>query len=548
METTLAGGRATARPFATGGMGGPQVALLAALWLLTAALARPLHLPDEGRYAGIAWEMLHSHHWLIPRLDNLPYFDKPPLFYWLSAAAMALFGTNEFAARLPSLLGATLAAASLYGLARRWAGAGTARWVAIAICAHPLLFLGSQFANMDMLVAGFITLSIASFAHAALTTWDAPADAPRRYAPLAIAYAAAALGVLSKGLIGIVLPVLVIGAWLIVQRRWRVLRGMVWLPGLCIFALIALPWFVAVQMRFPEYAHYFFVVQHFRRFAAGGFNNVQPLWFYPAELALFGAPWLAWWLVALRDARRARRDAASPARDGARPPLESLMSTWLVAVLVFFSLPQSKLIGYILPAVGPFAYLAGAAIAARVEAGGRAAQRTGRLANASLAISAIAIVAVVAGFAYADPKVARPIGVYLGRHHEPGEPVLMLGAYQFDLGFYSGVRPPFLVVDDWKDPDLALHDDIRREVHEAGLFDARGAAHVFVDTDALERSLCNLSSSASVAWVVAPADAARRHPFLGIAPPVETARRTALWRIDLGSAALRENLGCVAPR
>src|SRR5215510_2796555 len=89
------------------------------LWLAAVAWLRPLSLPDEGRYVGVALEMLWSGDWLVPTLDTLPYFHKPPLFYWLTAASLATFGVNEWAARLPSLLAATGSAFAVYLFVRR---------------------------------------------------------------------------------------------------------------------------------------------------------------------------------------------------------------------------------------------------------------------------------------------------------------------------------------------------------------------------------------------------------------------------------------------
>ena len=123
-------------------------------WLAFTAWARPLTLPDEGRYIGVAWEMLQSGHWAVPTLDGMPFFHKPPLFYWISAAAMAIFGPHAWAARMPSVLGAALAAWSLWLFMRRWDGEREARRAALILATQPLLFMGGQIANLDMLVAG----------------------------------------------------------------------------------------------------------------------------------------------------------------------------------------------------------------------------------------------------------------------------------------------------------------------------------------------------------------------------------------------------------
>ncbi len=93
-----------------------------ALWLAGLAWSRPLTLPDEGRYAGVAWEMLRSHSYFVPLMDGMPYFHKPPLYYWLAQLSFAVFGLSEWAARLPSLLIAWASIAGVYGFARRYRG------------------------------------------------------------------------------------------------------------------------------------------------------------------------------------------------------------------------------------------------------------------------------------------------------------------------------------------------------------------------------------------------------------------------------------------
>src|SRR5574344_3034723 len=102
------------------------VCLAATAWM------RPLMVPDEGRYAGVAWEMLRSGDWLTPTLNGLPFFHKPPLFYWLSGAALWLLGLVEIAGRAASLCGATLGSMALYLFTRHWCGQPAARrtlWV-----------------------------------------------------------------------------------------------------------------------------------------------------------------------------------------------------------------------------------------------------------------------------------------------------------------------------------------------------------------------------------------------------------------------------------
>ena len=137
-------------------------------WLAATAGIRPLALPDEGRYVGVALEMLWTGDWLVPTLDTLPYFHKPPLFYWLTGASLAVFGINDWAARLPSLLAATGTAFALYVFVGRWAGHVQARHTLVVLATTPFFFGGAQFANLDMLVAACIACTILCAADAVL--------------------------------------------------------------------------------------------------------------------------------------------------------------------------------------------------------------------------------------------------------------------------------------------------------------------------------------------------------------------------------------------
>ena len=138
----------------------PVLLSLLALWLLATMGLRPLLLPDEGRYAEVAramWAGRSWDAWLVPKLDGLPFFHKPPLFYWLDMAAMQLLGTNVFAARFASAFGAWLMGASLWLAMRRWHGPGAATIALGVLATAPFFFIGGQYANHDMLVYGLIT-------------------------------------------------------------------------------------------------------------------------------------------------------------------------------------------------------------------------------------------------------------------------------------------------------------------------------------------------------------------------------------------------------
>ncbi|MFC5496857.1 ArnT family glycosyltransferase [Caenimonas terrae] len=518
---------APARARVAGTLPVAAIAGLVVLWLAATAWLRPLMLPDEGRYVSVAWSMLRSGDWLTPTLNGLPFFHKPPLFYWITAASMAVFGPSEWAARAAPLIGSTLAAMSMYLFLRRWSSERAARVALLALLAQPLFYVGGQFANLDMLVAGCITATIALAAHSCLSFEQ---GLPRGGA-LAGAYAMAAAGVLAKGLIGAVLPALVLLAWLLARRRWRTMGSLLSLPGLALFLLICGPWFVAMQARFDGFLNYFFVVQHFQRFAAGGFNNVQPFWFYPVLLLLFGLPWLPWL------ARSLARQAAGPDDDGA---LRLLLVLWAALVVGFFSLPQSKLAGYVLPAIPPLAALVAVGLLKR----GDPSRRELRWWHAAVATGALVSVGIVVAVTLLPQNSMRGLSASLVAQRAPQDPIFMLGKMYYDVPVYAGLSEPVHVVEDWKSADATVQDNGRKELADAGQFAPELAARLLVNEAALPAALC----AARTSWVIGPVKAAEQFPFLAAARVGYAASDATLWRVDSTSPAVANALECYRSR
>lgn len=484
----------------------------ALLWLAALAGTRPMMLPDEGRYVGVAWEMLRSGDWLTPTLDGLPYFHKPPLFYWITAASMSIFGSGDMAGRAAPILGAWVGAAAAYLFARRWWGEREARLALLVLMAQPLYFVGGQFANLDMLVAGCITASVLALAHAALRF---EAAQPQR-GWLLVGYAAAALGMLAKGLIGVVLPALVVGTWLIVGRRWRTLGHLLSLPGVLIFLAVAAPWFWLMQIRYPDFLHYLFVVHHFQRYASGGFNNAQPIWFYPALLLAFTLPWWPWLANVWR---------ALLARDARHRDTRVLLIVSVVVVVLFFSLPQSKLVGYILSALPPLAMLAAEDFAASARQAGTGWVRWWR---AALVAGTLVSLGVIVTLSLHPIHSTRELALLLGQQRQPAEPVFMIGEYYFDLPRYARLAQPVAIVERWDRVAASNDDNWRKELSDAATFAPERAVNTLIHPDAFRDALCRAGPS----WIVAPDALRDRHPALADASPVATVRGTTLWRVD----------------
>jgi 4-amino-4-deoxy-L-arabinose transferase-like glycosyltransferase len=303
--------------------------LLAALWFGTLGI-RPLYKADESRYAEISREMVASGDWITPRLNGFKYFEKPPLQYWVSAALFSFLGEADWVARLWTALVGFAGIALAFAAGNRLFGRPTGAYAAAVLAGSPLYVLLGQVNTLDMSVSFFLAAAI--FACAA--------------GHMLVFWAACALAVLSKGLIGIVLPLGAIGLYALV-RRDRALAGRLRIgAGLAVFLAITAPWFVAVSMANPEFAHFFFVQEHFQRFTTEMHQRVHPAWYFVPVLAGGMAPWL---IPLGHAAARAWREP-----DDAR----LLLWIWALAVFAFFSVSSSKLPPYILPVVPALAVLA----------------------------------------------------------------------------------------------------------------------------------------------------------------------------------------------
>jgi 4-amino-4-deoxy-L-arabinose transferase-like glycosyltransferase len=299
---------------------------------------RGLFMPDEGRYADIAREMLDSNDWITPRLNGIKYMEKPPLQYWATAGAFALLGVDEWTARLwPALTGLLCIAFSAFA-ARRLAPASPWVLTALALAGSWGFFLGGQFLTLDMGLTFFLTAAMLSYA---LSRCAESPRAQRNW--MLLAWAAAACAVLSKGLVGVVIPGLALALEVAIERDLTALRRLHWIPGLCLFAAIVLPWFLLVQYRNPEFFQFFFVHEHLERYALPGHHRPGPWWYFIPVLLVGLLPWTPAVPEALA------RALSAPAPAGFK--LDRFLVIWAAVVIGFFSASSSKLPGYVLPAV-----------------------------------------------------------------------------------------------------------------------------------------------------------------------------------------------------
>ena len=313
---------------------------------------RKLVRPDEGRYAEIAREMAVTGDWVTPRLNGIKYFEKPPLQIWATAGAYRLFGEHHWTTRLwPALTG--LLGILLVFFAGRSLFGPTAGFYAALVLASSAGYVAIGHVNtLDMNLTFFMTATLAAFLLAQREEGDAVAR--RRW--MLAAWACAGLAVLSKGLIGIVLPAAVLAVYVLLHRDFALLRRLQWAAGVAVFLAIAAPWFVLVQHANPEFAKFFFIHEHFERFLTPVHRRVHPWWYYVQMLAIGMLPWLTVLPQALARGWRTRDTAQ------AFHP-ERFLLIWSVFIFVFFSMSSSKLPSYILPILPALALLTGLTLA-----------------------------------------------------------------------------------------------------------------------------------------------------------------------------------------
>ncbi len=506
------------------------VAALTFVWLAATTWAYPLLLPDEGRYVGVAWHMLMSGDYLTPRLDGMPFFHKPPLFYWLTAGALAVFGDNAWASRLVSVLAATAMVTVFYLFLRRYARLSVAGRAVLILAVQPFLFGAAHYANLDMLVAALISLTVMAGADAAFRREQ---RRPDRAAILGM-YVLAAAGFLAKGLIGVVLPGGVLFFWLLGRRRYRAMGRLLWWPGILLFLALILPWMAAMQARYPGFFDYYIVYQHFQRFLETGFNNPHPFWFYVPVVLGLTLPWsiqLWRWLYLHGPLQADFVPPANRPEQVDRGVLRGLMLSWLAVVLVFFSIPTSKLVGYVIAVLPPLAWFIQETFEQRKAETAPGVRRS--LVRHALIAMGVCLLAVAVLLAFPQ-RSSKSLAQVLAQSAAPGDRLVMFDQFAYDVPMYAGWRSPVVVVTDWNDPGIFRGDDWRRELAEAASFAPDHGADVLWLPSRLQDFLCQADRPA--VWLMAWLDEADRLPPLSGRAPVAQSRKMGLWRIAAGDA------------
>jgi 4-amino-4-deoxy-L-arabinose transferase-like glycosyltransferase len=313
---------------------------------------------DEPRYAQIAREMLRRHDWVLPTFNGQPWLEKPVLLYWKEISCYRIFGVHDWAARLPAAFHATALVLVIFFFMRRFRP-GSELDAALITASSAAVMAFARGASTDMLLA-------APFCIAMLAWWVWRQTERRLW--LAAFYALLAVGALAKGPVAPALALLLVTTYASVRREAGILLRSLWWPGFAIFFLITLPWYVAVQMRVPEFFRVFFIEHNLERFGTNLYQHAQPFWYYLPVFVLSTVPWIVFTIPALVEAARRsignfrgeHREEAAPVAGDRQDGLEIFLLLWIVLPIIFFSVSRSKLPGYILPAIPPAAMLTAA--------------------------------------------------------------------------------------------------------------------------------------------------------------------------------------------
>ncbi|MEN6549306.1 MAG: phospholipid carrier-dependent glycosyltransferase [Armatimonadia bacterium] len=314
------------------------IACAAVILLAFTGLNYQLADPDEGRYSEIPREMIERGDWITPTLNYAPYFEKPPLAYWLTAASLTVFGEHEWAVRLIPALFALLGLLVVYRLSRQTVGAGAARWAPVLLFTSPLYFVMARLPLTDTVFAVCLAATMAAW-----WEWER-SEGRSRWLGLATGVLLG-LAILSKGPVAVVLFVGSVGIYMLAARRltWQRVGGGVY--AVLIGCAVATPWFLAVQAYNPGFANYFFIVQNFNRFSGQNFSeHAKPVWYFLPMAVLGMGVWAALWPGVIWRVPGAWRRSVPEQRQG-----WLYLAAWAAFPLFFFSLSSCKLVTYILP-------------------------------------------------------------------------------------------------------------------------------------------------------------------------------------------------------
>jgi 4-amino-4-deoxy-L-arabinose transferase-like glycosyltransferase len=313
---------------------------------------------DEPRYAQVAREMVERNDWITPTLGHQPWLEKPVLLYWEEMAAFRIFGVSDWAARIPSAFSTSLMILAIYLFLRRFRP-GSEMDGALMTASSAAVLGFARAAATDMPLAANFSIALLAW-----YTWHESHE--RRW--LVVGYAFLGLATLAKGPVAVGLLALILLAFAAVRKNWRLITQTLWLPGIAVYLVVTLPWFAAVQLRNPEFFRVFILEHNLARFGTNLYRHQQPFWYF-LPVALLGLlPWVVFAIASVAETVRGWKAEGRNIFDGENG-FDVFLLLWLAIPIVFFSISQSKLPGYILPALPAATLLVASYVRRRIGSG-----------------------------------------------------------------------------------------------------------------------------------------------------------------------------------
>ncbi|MCX5844850.1 MAG: glycosyltransferase family 39 protein [Deltaproteobacteria bacterium] len=304
----------------------------------------PLIEPDESRYFEISDNMVDSGDYVIPRLANVIYLEKPPLTYWASAIIFKFFGETDFTARIYVGLCAWACLLLTYGIGSFLRDRTTGLYAAGVLCTSLFFFIFGNFNILDIPLALYTCLATwAGYRHLVGTS-------KKKW--LYLLYLSSALAFLTKGLIGVIFPLAILGVWLVFSGQWKRTMGLISPIGIVLFLAITAPWFILVQRAHQNFLWFFFIQEHLLRYTTTMHGRDNTFLLYVPVVILGILPWAAFLGKAAWEMHKGK--IVSSTLQGSK-----FLWTWVILIFVFFSLSHSKLIPYIAPIFIPLSVLIG---------------------------------------------------------------------------------------------------------------------------------------------------------------------------------------------
>ncbi|CAO5681829.1 MAG: Undecaprenyl phosphate-alpha-4-amino-4-deoxy-L-arabinose arabinosyl transferase [Holosporales bacterium] len=318
------------------------VALFSILLFAFMLGSRP-YSPSEARYAELPRNMAQKSDYVTPRLNGVKYFEKPPLVYWMGSVSSKYFKGNEWAHRFwPALLGLLVVLATYH--MGRFLKSKRAGFIAGMMMSTSVLFYAcTRLLLTDMAVSAFMTLSLYSFF---LSTRDFLTQKKRLLFNLGF-FVSLALAVLSKGLIGLILPGGIVFLWILITKPYKFFKNAFHPLGILLFLAIALPWHILAHIRNPEFFDFYIIHEHFTRYLTTVHSRNEPFWYFIPILFLGLFPWVFMMIEKISLYKK----------DLLKNETSFFFFFWAVFMFLFFSFSNSKMIPYILPVIPPLILL-----------------------------------------------------------------------------------------------------------------------------------------------------------------------------------------------